>query len=119
MVFSYDGIMRKIVSILGIGLVSISLLAGCTQQNVYRSYTNRMYGFSLSPPTGWQHVENESPNVAVWFAPANFSNASLIFGVPFSLSEGRALITFADEVEENLSASGMNYTIVHRDWRTM
>ena len=26
---------------------------------------------------------------------------------------------FADQVEENLSESGMNYTIVYREWRAM
>ena len=53
------------------------------------------------------------------FTPSNYSNVSLRITPPFSLSEGRALSTFADEVEENLSESGMNYTTVHRDWRAM
>jgi hypothetical protein len=48
-----------------------------------------------------------------------YSNVSLSIAAPFSLSEGRALSTFADEVEENISESGMNYTIVYRDWRAM
>jgi len=55
----------------------------------------------------------------VRFTPFNHSNVSLRITPPFSLSEGHALSTFADEIEENLSASGMNYTIVYRDWRAM
>ena len=53
------------------------------------------------------------------FSPTNYSNVSLLITPPFSLSEGRALSTFADEVEENLSESGLNYTIVYREWRAM
>ncbi|MCJ7696794.1 MAG: DUF1795 domain-containing protein, partial [Thermoplasmata archaeon] len=68
---------------------------------------------------GWHGVENESSDVAVRFSPFNYSNVSLRITPPFSLSEGRALSTFADEVEENLSESGMNYTIVYREWRAM
>ena len=49
----------------------------------------------------------------------NHSNVSLRITPPFSLSEGHALSTFADEIEENLFESGMNYTIVYRDWRAM
>jgi hypothetical protein len=109
--------MKKVQCILGIGLISIFLMTGCTQQTISRSYTNNVYGFSLNPPSGWQEIENELSNVAVWFAPANSSNVSLIVAIPFTLSEGRALSTFADQVEENLSASGMNYTILYRDWR--
>ena len=78
-----------------------------------------MYGFSLNPPAGWHSVENESSDVAVRFTPFNYSNVSLRITPPFSLSEGRALSTFADEIEENLSESGMNYTIVYREWRAM
>jgi hypothetical protein len=76
-------------------------------------------GFSLDPPAGWHRVENESSGIAVRFIPFNYSNVSLRISPPFSLSEGRALSTFADEIEENLSESGMNYTIVYRDWRAM
>ena len=39
--------------------------------------------------------------------------------MPFILSEGRALSTIADEVEQNLSESGVNYTILSRDWRSI
>ncbi|HUT00326.1 MAG TPA: DcrB-related protein [Candidatus Thermoplasmatota archaeon] len=109
--------MRNVRSILGIGIMSIFFITGCLQPMVSRSYTNEIYGFSLNPPAGWQQVDNALPNVAVWFAPENFTNISFIIGVPFSLSEGRALSTFADQVEENLSDSGMNYTILYRDWR--
>jgi len=73
----------------------------------------------LNPPVGWHGVENESSDVAVRFSPINYSNVSLSITPPFSLSEGRALSTFADLVEENLSESGMNYTIVYREWRAM
>jgi len=111
--------MKKIHAVLGAVLVCALLICGCTGQNMHRSYTNATYGFSLDPPVGWQSVENGSVDEAVRFTPANQSNVSLVFAVPFSLSEGRALSNFADEVEENLSASGMNYTITYRDWRTM
>jgi hypothetical protein len=119
MIFSIDGSMKKVKSILGIGVVSIFIFTGCIQQTASQSYTNSIYGFSLNPPIGWQQIENELPNVAVWFAPENISNVSLIVAVPFSLSEGRALSTFADQVEENLSESSMNYTILYRDWRSI
>jgi hypothetical protein len=105
--------------ILGVLLVVFILVAGCAEQSTHRSYTNNMYGFSLNPPVGWHGVENESSDVAVRFSPSNYSNVSLRITTPFSLSEGRALSTFADEIEENLSESGMNYTIVYRDWRAM
>jgi hypothetical protein len=105
--------------VLSVLLVIFVLVAGCAEQVSKESYTNNVYGFSLNPPIGWHGVENELPNVAVWFAPVNSSNVSLIVAVPFTLSEGRALSTFADEVEENLSESGMNYTIVYRDWRVI
>ena len=105
--------------ILSVLLVVFVLVAGCAEQVSKRSYTNNVYGFSLNPPVGWHSVENESSDVAVRFTPSNYSNVSLRITPPFSLSEGRALSTFADEVEENLSESGMNYTIVYRDWRAM
>jgi hypothetical protein len=111
--------MRKIIGILGLSLMTFSLLAGCSQQSVSRSYTNTMYGFSLNPPLGWQHVENASAGEAVRFNPANQSNVSLVVGIPFSLGEGLALSAFADMVEENLSSSGMNYSVAYRDWRPM
>lgn len=111
--------MSKQVIILGMLLVVFVLVAGCAEQVSKRSYANTEYGFSLNPPSGWNSFENTSADVAVWFAPVNSTNVSLVIGVPFSLSEGRALSTFADQVEENLSASGMNYTIAYRDWRSM
>jgi hypothetical protein len=111
--------MKKQGFVLGVLLIVFVLIAGCTEQVSKRSYTNTVYGFSLNPPAGWLSVENESSDVAVRFTPSNYSNISLRITPPFSLSEGRALSTFADEVEENLSESGMNYTIVYRDWRTM
>lgn len=98
-------------------VLGILLLGGCTEQSAHRSYTNNVYGFSLDPPTGWQRIEGELPNVAVRFTPVNSSNVSLIVSVPFILSEGLALSTFADQIEENLSESGANYTIISRDWR--
>jgi hypothetical protein len=119
MVLSHDDRMRNVRSILGIGFVCIFFITGCIQHTVSRAYTNEIYGFSMDPPAGWQQIENALPNVAVLFAPDNFSNVSLTIGVPFSLSEGRALSTFADQVEENLSESGMNYTILYRDWRSV
>jgi hypothetical protein len=111
--------MKKQDLILGVLLIVFILVAGCAEQVLRRSYTNTVYGFSFNPPTGWQQIENKFPNVAVWFAPENSSNVSLIVAVPFTLSEGRALSTFADQVEENLSESGVNYTILYRDWRPM
>jgi hypothetical protein len=109
--------MTKQGMVFGVLLVIFVLITGCTEQVSKRSYTNTVYGFSLNPPVGWHGVENESSNLAVRFNPINYSNVSLLITPPFSLSEGRALSTFADEVEENLSESGMNYTIVYRDWR--
>jgi hypothetical protein len=99
--------------------LALLLLSGCTQQSMHRSYTSEVYGFSLNPPEGWQQIENMLPSVAIWFAPGNTSNVSLLVDVPFSLSEGRALSTFADQVEENLSERGLNYTIISRDWLTI
>jgi hypothetical protein len=110
--------MKNIWCILGIILVVV-LVAGCTQQLAKRSYTNTVYGFSLSPPPGWVRVDNELTSVAVWFAPENFSNVSLVIGTPFSLGEGLALSTFADQIEENLSNTGENYSIVYRDWLSL
>jgi hypothetical protein len=111
--------MTKVRSILGISLLSIFLMAGCINQTLSRSYTNTTYGFSLDPPQGWYPVENESPKIAVRFTPVNSSNVSVTVSVPFILSEGRALSTLADQVEEDLSESGVNYTILYRDWRSI
>jgi hypothetical protein len=109
--------MKKTIGVLGVCLVSLLFMAGCTQQVAHRSYTNTTYGFSLTPPGGWVGVENESVDFAVRFSPQNSSNVSLVVGVPFSLGEGRALSTFADQVEENLSVSGENYSVVYRQAR--
>ena len=111
--------MNKVVLVLGFGLLCISLLTGCTQSPEPRSYTDSKYAFSLDPPAGWQQRENEDPTVAVEFAPAHSSDVSLRIAAPFPLSEGRALSTFADEVEQELSESGGNYTILYRDWRSL
>lgn len=119
MLFSNDTSMNKIFIILGLCLFCLSLLAGCTQHTPSRSYTNTEYAFSLDPPQGWQQIENQDPTVAVMFTPGNSTNASLMIAAPFPLSEGRALSTFADQVEQELAESGMNYTIVYRDWRPL
>ncbi len=120
MIFTYDGSMKKKLCILGLNILCILLLAGCTQQQtVSRSYTNSMYGFSFDPPSGWQQMENEDQNIVVQFTPGNATNVSLIVAVPFTLSEGLALSIFADQTEENLIESGVEYSIVHRDWRSI
>jgi hypothetical protein len=111
--------MKKQGFVLCVLLVVFVLIAGCAEQVSKRSYTNTVYGFSLNPPAGWHSVENESSDIAVRFTPSNYSNVSLRITPPFSLSEGRALSTFADQVEEDLSESGMNYTIVYREWGVM
>jgi hypothetical protein len=113
--------MKKVLSILGLNLLCVLLLAGCTQHTAptSRAYTNTLYGFSFDPPSGWQQIENEDNDIAVRFSPANTSNVSLIVAVPFALSEGRSLSTFADQTEENLLESGVEYSIVNRDWRTI
>lgn len=102
--------------LVGIMLLTVVLISGCTQQTAPRSYINDAYGFSFNPPVEWFQVENELPTVAVWFSPQNFSNVSLTIGIPFSLGEGRALNTFADEIEQNLSESAVNHTVLSRDW---
>jgi hypothetical protein len=105
--------MKRVV----VGLCIVVLLfSGCIGQTAHRSYTNTVYGFSLDPPVGWNTTENVSANITVRFNPENISNVSLDVGTPFSLGEGLALSTFADQVEENLSKSGQNYTMVYRDW---
>jgi len=111
--------MKKQGFILGVFLIVFVLIVWCTEQVSKRLYTNTVYGFSLNPPVGWHSIENESLDVAVRFIPFNYSSVSLRITQPFSLSEGRALSTFADEVEENFSESEANYTIVYRDWRAM
>jgi len=90
--------MRKIISILGIILMTFSLLAGCMHQTRSGSYMNSMYGFSLNPPLGWPPAENGSVSESVRFIPANQSNVSLVVGKPFSLGEVLALSAFADQV---------------------
>jgi len=112
--------MKKKLCILGLNILCILLLAGCTQQHTAsRSYTNSVYGFSFDPPSGWQQMENEDADIAVRFTPGNATNVSLIVAVPFTLSEGLALSIFADQTEENLIESGVEYSIVHRDWRSI
>ena len=111
--------MTKQGFVLSVLLVVFVLVAGCAEQVSNRSYTNTVYGFSLNPPVGWHSIENESSSVAVRFIHSNYSNVSLKITPPFSLSEGLALSVFADQVEENLSESGMNYTIAYREWRAM
>jgi len=104
---------------LGSVMVGILLLGGCVEQPATRSYSNPEYGFSLDPPVGWQQRTNNLSTVAVWFSPENSSNVSLIISVPFSLGEGQMLSTFADQVEEELSESGVNHSILHRGWRSI
>ena len=116
-VLSFHMSMKPVFVILGIILLGLVLVSGCTQPNASRSYTNETYGFSFDPPEGWQQIDSELTTVAVWFSPQNSSNVSFIVGVPFSLEEGRALSTFADQVEEGLLESGLNYSILYRDWR--
>jgi hypothetical protein len=111
--------MKPVRSILGISLVSIFLVTGCIQEKESRSYVNSEYGFSFNPPAGWQEIENEVPTIVAWFSPEKSSNVSLIIDVPFSLSEGRSLSTLADQVEEELTEEGVNYSLVFRDWRSI
>lgn len=93
------------------------LFGGCTEQPPSRSYINTLYGFSVDPPSGWQQIDSKSPDVAVCFSPGDSSNSTLVIAVPFILGEGRALSTLADEIEQNLSESGVNYSVLFRDWR--
>ena len=104
---------------LGVVMACVLLLSGCVEESPQRSYTSSEYGFSLNPPLGWQEIVNEVPTIAVWFSPEKPSDVSLIVDAPFSLSEGRALSTFADQVEEELAEQGMNYSLVFRDWRSI
>jgi hypothetical protein len=110
--------MKKTLSILAWCIVCIFLLAGCTQQNEppTRTYINSLYGFSFDPPAGWEQIPDLDPSIAVQFSPLNTSDVSLFIAVPFTLSEGRSLSTFADQTEENLIESGIQFTILHRDW---
>ncbi len=119
MVFLFPVRMKRVRVFLGIVILLLVLLPGCTQQTASRSYTNETYEFSLNPPEGWKEMENELPTVAVWFTPVNTSEVSLRIDIPFILSEGRSLSTFADQVEENLSESGLNHTVLSRDWRPL
>ncbi len=121
MIFSSDGSMKKVLVILVLSILGIVLLTGCTQDTTpaSRLYTNSLYGFSFDPPVSWQQVANDDSSVAVRFSPGNTSDASLYIAVPFTLSEGRSLSTFADQTEENLLENGVDYTIIKRDWRTI
>ena len=109
--------MRNHIILLGC-LLCCFLLAGCTKQTQppSREYINGLYSFSLDPPTGWQQIPELDPSIAVQFSPVNTSEVSVYIAVPFTLSEGRSLSTFADQTEENLIASGAEFTILHRDW---
>jgi hypothetical protein len=121
MIFSHDRNMKKVFSILGLNLLCILLLAGCTQHTTPapRAYTNDFYGFSFDPPGEWKQIDTDDNAIAVRFSPENISEVSLIVALPFTLSEGRALSTFADQTEENLLESGVEYSIVYRDWQTI
>ena len=111
--------MKQYFVVLGCVVTILVLFIGCTQQSAHRGYSNVLYGFSMDPPVGWTSVENESVDVVVRFTPLNETSVSLLVEPPVILSEGLALSTFADTVEENLSASGMNYTMVYREWRSI
>jgi hypothetical protein len=111
--------MKRFYCLLGCGLICLVVLSGCLQETATRSYTNDTYEFSLNPPVGWREVENHGSEVIVKFSPQNSSDVSLTIGIPFTIGEGRALSTYADQIEENLSESGMNYTILFRDWRSI
>lgn len=107
--------MRKLFCLLGILLVLLVFCSGCTTTVSQRSYTNTTYGFSLDPPTGWSVVENVSPMAAVRCAPPGESNdASLAVDAPVILSEGLALSTFADHLEELFSENTKNFSVVSR-----
>jgi hypothetical protein len=110
--------MNKNLCFLSLCFLFIVFLMGCTQQTQAptRIYSNGFYDFSFDPPTGWHQVATNNSSTAVQFSPDNSSNVSLYVAVPFTLSEGRSLSTFADQTEENLIASGAEFTILHRDW---
>ena len=111
--------MKRFYCLLGCEFICLFVLSGCLQETADRSYTNDVYGFSLNVPVGWQEIDTSLPDIAVVFSPQNSSNVSLKIGIPFTIGEGRALSTYADQVEENLSESGVNYTILFRDWRSL
>jgi hypothetical protein len=110
--------MKKVLYILSCGVFCILFLSGCTQQTQppSRSYSNGFYSFSFDPPASWHQVVTNDSSVAVQFSPENSSNVSLYVAVPFILSEGLSLSTFADQTEENLIESGAQFTVLHRDW---
>jgi hypothetical protein len=110
--------MKKVLSFILFSILYMVLLTGCTQQIELpsRTYTNSFYDFSLNPPSSWGQIVNDDSSVAVQFSPENTTNVSLYIAVPFTLSEGRSLSTFADQTEENLLESGAEFTILHRDW---
>jgi hypothetical protein len=111
--------MKPFYCFLACGLIYLFVLSGCLQERADLSYTNDVYGFSLNPPVGWHEIENQLPDTAVVFAPQNSMDVSLMIGIPFTIGEGRALSTYADQVEENLSESGVNYSVLFRDWRSI
>jgi len=108
--------MKKFFGVVSVICIAV-FIAGCTQQIPTRVYRNSQYDFSLNPPESWKEIEQKSTDVAVLFSPVNSSNVTFVIGKPFSLSEGLSISTFADLVEENLSGSRMNYSILRRDWR--
>lgn len=106
--------MRESFCLLGMFLVLLIFFSGCTTTVSQRSYINTTYGFSLDPPTGWSVVENVSSMVTVRFAPPGESNASLVVDAPVILSEGLALSTYADHLEELFSGKTKNFSVVSR-----
>jgi len=68
----------------------------------------------MNPPLGWSVFENEYPVVAVRFIAPDLSNVSLVVSAPITLSEGRALSTFADQFEETHSENTVNFSVLSR-----
>jgi hypothetical protein len=119
MVFFKRGRMKKIFFLLGVFLVVLLFCSGCTTPVSQRSYTNAVYGFSLNPPAGWSVVESESPMIAVRFVAPKLSNASLVVDAPIMVSEGRALSTYADQLEETFSENTVNFSVMSRQGKTI
>lgn len=111
--------MKKTFVLLGVFLVVLLFYSGCTTQVSQRSYTNTVYGFSLNPPAGWNVIENESSMVAVRFAAPDLSNTSLVVDAPVMIGEGRALSTYADQLEETLSENTVNFSVLSRQEKTI
>ena len=111
--------MKKTFVLLGVLLVVLLFCSGCTTQVSQRSYTNTVYGFSLNSPLGWSVVENESPTIAVRFAAPELNNGSLVVDAPIMIGEGRALSTYADQLEETLSENTVNFSVLSRQEKTI